>query len=96
MNGGNAFIGFLVLVGAAQMVGWEVAALIAAAILLEGLLWRGGRMVGRRITQPRPFQSLSPLEQGLRRGSQGFAVMVFAGVAAAALVWFFGWPGFGR
>jgi hypothetical protein len=96
MNAGNPLIGLLVLYGAAQMFGWQVAVLVGVPILLEGLSRRVARMVRGRVSRRPSFQQLPPLEQGLRRGSQGFAVMVFALAAGAALVWFFGWPEFRR
>jgi hypothetical protein len=96
MNTGNPLIGLLVLYGAAQMFGWQIAVLVGVPILLEGLSRRAARMVGRRIARRPSFQQLPPLEQALRRGSRGFALMVVAGLAACVLIWFFGWPEFRR
>jgi hypothetical protein len=96
MNAGNPLIGLLVLYGAAQMFGWQVACLVGVPILLEGLSRRAARMVGRRIARRQPFQFLPPHEQALRHGGNGFALLIFAVLGVAAVVWFFGWPEFGR
>jgi hypothetical protein len=87
MNPGNAAFGFLLVVGLALEFGWPVA-LIAVPLLLELLLGRG-------IKSKRNFRYLDPLEQALRRASQGWAVMVFSVLAAVVpYVWLYGWHDF--
>jgi len=59
-------------------VGTICAAIITAELLLRIALWVRQVFVNRQLR----FQSLSQNEQALRRGSQGFALMVFAALAA--------------
>jgi hypothetical protein len=98
MNQGNAFFGLLWLVGAYLVFGWPAAllGLLLVASWIEPMIYRGMGRVLRNSAGRRGFAYQSPVEQALRRGSQGFALMVLAGAAACALVWFFGWPGFRR
>jgi hypothetical protein len=98
MNQGNAFFGLLWLLGAYLVFGWPAAllGLLLVASWIEPMIYRGMGRVWRNSAGRRGFAYQSPVEQALRRGSQGFALMVLAGAAACALVWFFGWPGFRR
>jgi hypothetical protein len=62
-----------------------VAAVIAGLFALEWMLRRGLPLIVRSVLRSRQkFEYLSPLEQNLRRASQGFALMVLS--AAAVLV----------
>lgn len=83
MNQGNAGLGALWLAGAYLVFGWPVAALVGV-ILIGGLVEWGIRSLWRRHRRRAGFAYQSPLEQALRRGSQGFALMVFAVLAGVA------------
>jgi hypothetical protein len=70
-------------VGAYLAFGWPVAAVVGMILLgwlLESVIrWLWRRYVGRRGSGYVP-----PLEEALRSGSRGFALMVFAALAAGA------------
>ncbi len=84
MNQGNAGLGALWLVGAYLVFGWPVAALVGVILFGWLLEWSLARL-WRNYAGRRGFAYQSPLEQALRRGSQGFALMVLAVLASVAL-----------
>jgi hypothetical protein len=69
--------------------GMFCVAVVTAELLLRIALWVRQVFVNRQLR----FQSLSQNEQALRRGSQGFALMVFAVLAfIVPRMWWQGWP----
>ena len=99
INPGSAMVGFLIVVGLLMQYGWVAAAIIGIPLAIDlvigwvlvPLLRSSFSVVGRA----QKFQHLPGHEQALRRGSQGFALMVLAALAAVAPhVWFYGWRDF--
>ena len=87
-EGGGAIIGFFLLVGFVLAFGWPAAAIIGIPLAIDLL-------IGHRIRSQRNFRYLEPIEQALRRASQGFALMAFALlVAVVPYVWLYGWRDF--
>jgi hypothetical protein len=80
---GNALIGFLVLAGLA----WRYpvpAAILGGLFLLEVLIHQLTRAAWNAYRTRPSFRYLTPVEQALRRGSQGFALMAFAVLGVVA------------
>jgi hypothetical protein len=87
---------FLILAAMSAVLGWPDAAFVVGPITLEYLIRRVLPRIWRSVRARQDgFRYLPPLEQALRRGSRGFALMVFAVLAAVVPhVWFFGWRDF--
>jgi len=83
---GSAIMGLLFLVGAYLVYGWPAACLglLLVASWVEPMIYRGIGGLWRRSRNGGSFRYLEPLEQALRRASQGFALMVLAVLAAIA------------
>lgn len=103
MNQGSAMLGLFLVIGLVMAFGWPAAILLLGPILIDVLIGRvllpllrfGGRAGFAAAGVGQQFQYLPPLEQALRRGSQGFALMVLAVLAAVAShIWFYGWRDF--
>lgn len=95
MNQGNWVVGFLLL--AALAAAYPVAAAVIFGLIAVEVLFRRVLPLAVRAARNRAqrFQYLPELEQSLRRGSQGFALMALSVLAVLAPhVWLFGWRDF--